>query len=70
MLRYKDKVMEKVYFNKNDTINYYFKVVPKESPRGITSFIARCRGNSDWELKASKIPYIAGQCTCYNFIAT
>jgi len=50
---------EKVYFNKNDTINYYFKVVPKESPRGLLVLLPGARGNSDWALKASKIPYIA-----------
>ena len=50
---------EKIYFNKNDTINYYFKVVPKNAAKGLLILLPGARGNSDWAIKASKIPYIA-----------
>jgi len=50
---------EKVYFTRNDTVNYYFKIVPKTTIKGLVVILPGIRGNSDWALKASKIPYIA-----------
>ena len=50
---------ETVYFNKSDSTNYYFKVVPEKPAIGLLVLLPGARGNSDWALKASKIPYIA-----------
>lgn len=50
---------ETVYFNKSDSINFYFKVVPEKPAIGLLILLPGARGNSDWALKASKIPYIA-----------
>ncbi len=50
---------EIVYFDSSDSSKYYYQVVPDNEISGLLVLLPGARGNSEWPLKATKIPYIA-----------
>ena len=50
---------DKVYLDSSDSTKYYYKVKPDVEAKGLLILLPGCRGNSEWPLKTTKIPYIA-----------
>lgn len=50
---------EKVYFDSSDSSKYYYQVVPNIKAKGLLILLPGARGNSEWPLKTTKIPYVA-----------
>jgi hypothetical protein len=50
---------EKVFLDSSDSTKFYFKVIPKVQEKGLLILLPGVRGNSEWPLRTSKIPYIA-----------
>ena len=51
---------EKVFLG-SDTSEFYFKIVPDFQAKGLLVLLPGARGNSEWPLKTTKIPYIAAE---------
>lgn len=50
---------EKIYLDSSDSTKFYFKVTPDIQPKGLLILLPGSRGNSEWPLQTTKIPYIA-----------
>jgi poly(3-hydroxybutyrate) depolymerase len=50
---------EKVYLDASDSARYYYKVIPDIQAKGLLILLPGCRGNSEWPLRTTRIPYIA-----------
>jgi len=50
---------QKISFDSSDSTKYYYQVVPDVQPTGLLILLPGARGNSEWPLKTTKIPYIA-----------
>ncbi len=51
----------KVYIDSNDSTKYYYCVAPDSQPVGLLILLPGARGNSEWPLKTTKIPYLAAE---------
>lgn len=52
---------EKVLLDPSDSTKYFYKVSPDEQARGLLVLLPGTRGNSEWPLKTTNIPYLAAE---------
>jgi poly(3-hydroxybutyrate) depolymerase len=50
---------EKVYLDQSDSTRFYFKVTPDLQAEGLLVLLPGSRGDAEWPLKTTKIPYLA-----------
>ena len=50
---------EKVYLDQSDSTRFYFKVAPDFQAEGLLVLLPGSRGDAEWPLKTTKIPYLA-----------
>ncbi|MFC2098255.1 hypothetical protein ACFLSP_00785 [Bacteroidota bacterium] len=52
---------EKVFLVEGDTSDYYYQVVPEKKASGLLILLPGARGDAEWPLKTTKIPYMAAE---------
>lgn len=52
---------QKVFLSEHDSCRYYYQVSPKSEPEGLLILLPGARGDAEWPLMTTKIPYLAAE---------